>query len=159
MTAGPRRASLPVMKRILPAALAATAAAAAVAHGQTAPTTLHLVDHNTGFVFSDVKPKQLPKTSSPGDTLTISGKLTGDATGASHLICTVVVGGKKEQELCQGNAALPGGDLFFSGRLTPAATGSLAVTGGTGKYAGASGTIATRDGKQDTTIIDVTFSS
>ena len=158
MTAGSPAGTLVPMKRtLLAATAAASVAVVAAAHGQAAPTTLHLVDHNTGFVFNDVKPKQLPKVGSPGDTLTITGRLTCDRTGASHLVCTLVVGGKKEQELCQGDAALTDGDLFFTGRLAGDAPGKLAVTGGTGAYAGARGNIADHDGPHNTTVITITL--
>ena len=147
-------------KTIALAATAATVTAAAVAHGQSPPTTLHLVDHNTGFVFNDVKPKQLPKQTSLGDQLTITGRLTGDRTGTSALLCTVIKPGKAGAELCEGVAHLSDGDILFGGREEDNdAPGALGVTGGTGAYAGASGTIATKDGKHDTTIVTVTLSS
>lgn len=159
MTAGPGTGTLPVMKKtISAAAVIATVAAAAVAHGQAAPTTIHLVDHSTGYVFNDVKPKQLPKKTSLGDTLTITGKLTGDRTGTDGLVCTIIKPGKSGAELCQGTAALGDGNLLFTGRLPENdAPVDLAVTGGTGAYANAKGIVHTKDGAHDTTVIDITL--
>ena len=150
------------MKKTIAAAVAAATATAGIALATSAHgaggTTLHLVDHNAGFAFQDVKPKQLPKKGSLGDTLTIAGRLTGDRTGTSGLVCTVIQAGKGGSELCQGIAKLPDGTIVFSGRSNQDDSPSpLAVTGGTGAYAGAGGTITTKDGKHDTTLVTITL--
>jgi hypothetical protein len=150
------------MHRILIAgvAIAATAAAfVATASGQTAPTTIHLVDHTKGFAYNDVKPKGLAKQkASLGDQFYITGKLTGDQTGTDALVCTVIVAGKHGAEYCTGIAHLTSGDVMFAGRVTDNdAPDDLAVVGGTGAYAGARGTVHTTNGAHDTTDITLTF--
>jgi hypothetical protein len=152
------------MKRILFAAVAAltvVAALVASASGQSAPTTIHLVDHTKGFAANDIAPAGIKKDKpSLGDTLYITGKLTGDQSGTDALTCQFIVPGKHGAELCNGVAHLSGGDIFFTGRLeTNDKPAELAVTGGTGDYAEADGTIGTTDGKHNTTIITVSLTS
>ena len=161
MTPGrPDRRLRRTMKRTLTAALAAATATAGIAFATSAHgaggTTLHLVNHDAGFAYQDVKPKQLPKKGSLGDTLTIAGRLTGDRKGTSALVCTVTQAGKGGNELCQGIAYLSDGTIVFSGRSNQDDSPSpLAVTGGTGAYAGAGGTITTTDGKHNTTLVTI----
>jgi hypothetical protein len=164
MTAGRARFETGGMIRFAPAAVAAAATAAllvASASGQSQPTTLHLVDHEKYFAFTDVKPKGIEKKTSQGDTVYLGGILTGDSKGRSHLVCTATLPGRKRaQYTCNGILALAGGDIAVEGRTLNASNlAAFAVTGGTGDYAGAAGTIATHGHSGSRTDIVITLTS
>ena len=68
------------------------------------------------------------------------GKPAGAKVGTDQSKLTFLSGTRAS---VVGSARLPGGTVSFKGRLSTSATGviSLAITGGTGKYAGARGTV------------------
>lgn len=142
------------MKPFIPAAAVAAVAFVATAHGQSAPTTLKLTEGPAKLSYVDAPPKKGLKKPSPGDVFVIVGKVTGDDTGTTNLVCTVT--GKVGSE-CQGTVRLAHGSLTLAGFSTFAGnTDSYAVTGGTGDYAGKSGVaVVTGNG---TDHIAITFS-
>lgn len=149
------------MKPYLLAALAAAVTAAALvasANGQSSPTVLHLVDHEKHFALTDVKPKGAQRKGSQGDTLYLGGRTTGDDRGTSNLICSVTKPGRKSTFECRGTLALRKGTITFEGVTYSNVDGdTFAVTGGTGAYDGAAGTMVSGSGKGDATKLTITL--
>src|SRR5690349_18171803 len=119
------------------AALATAAALAATGSAQSGPTTLHLVDHqqnSLGFF-----PKHRPRT---GDRVGFAAKVTGDDTGTVTGACTVM----RRELLCDVEVHLSKGSLSAQG-LVPQRSdhNPVAITGGTGAYAGARGVAVVTD--------------
>jgi hypothetical protein len=125
--------------------LGAAAAAAAIAGAviasagaaQGPPTTLHLVataQRNIGFA-----PDHAPPTRQ-GDRFGGGARITGDDTGIQRSVCTAI--GKRA--LCNIQMNLSRGRLSAQG-LVPNQTDQtpIPLTGGTGAYNGARGTILT----------------
>lgn len=146
------------------AAVAATAAAASVvavtASGQAAPRTIQVTQVDTAFKFVDVVPKGgAAKPFTQGDSFVIGGRLlSGSHTvGKSNLVCTTTQPGRRGGSLCVGSLVLSGGQITFSGYNTVADVPStvFAVTGGTGSYAGARGTVTAKEAKGGRTALTV----
>jgi hypothetical protein len=131
------------------AALAAAAALATTGTAQTAPTTLHLVGHaqkGVGFF-----PKGRPR---PGDRVGFGDRVSGDDTGTDTGACTVV----RQRVLCSIEAQLSKGTLSLQGLLPQRSNNHpVAITGGTGAYAGARGVARVTDTNATTTTIDITL--
>jgi Allene oxide cyclase barrel like domain len=66
----------------------------------------------------------------------------GRAVGVQGGTCTItaLLAQGHFRTYCTGSIQLPGGQLAFQGLVTDAPVKNLAVTGGTGRYAGAAGT-------------------
>lgn len=114
------------------------------ATGSTAAETLTFKSKEGTFRFIDVAPKgELPTT---GDSLLITNKLfkSGERIGTLHAQCVVtrqVANPDNTPMLCQGVYVLDGGTITGTAMLlSNDAVTKIAVTGGTGAYAGASGT-------------------
>ncbi|MCW2993349.1 MAG: hypothetical protein JWQ18_844 [Conexibacter sp.] len=154
------------MKPILIATTAAALAAAAIAataSGQapttTAPTTLKLLHQESHFAFVDVAPRGgTRKPPSEGDQFVIGGRLTaaGKPSGTANLVCTITQPGAKGLSECVGTLVLPTGSITFAGGSRIATEDdTFAVTGGTGAYAKATGTlaaVATKGGRDALTV-------
>jgi hypothetical protein len=153
------------MKSLLSAALGATAVlaiVAATASGHSSSTTIKLVQRDSNFQFVDVAPKGgVQKPPSQGDEYVIGGIDTenGKPAGRTSLVCTVTKPGAKGLSQCVGTLILPKGTISASG-ISYNATNSdtYAITGGTGAYAGARGTLYSVQGKGDSTDIVVRLS-
>ena len=147
------------MSRRLPALIATAAAVATTAvlatsgSAQTQPTTLHF--RSTPEAGAGFSPKHAPH---PGDRLGFATKVSGDDTGYTRALCTVL--GKKGEgglpctmwvQLAQGTLALQG--------LVPehAHNTPLVVTGGTGAYNGARGTAIVTDLSPTKSSIEITL--
>jgi hypothetical protein len=152
----------PILIATSVAALAA-AVVAATASGQapttTGPTTLKLLDQEAHFAFVDIAPKGGPrKPPSEGDAFVIGGKLTADGrpSGTANLVCTITQPGAKGLSECVGTLVLPTGSITFAGDSHLATEDdTFAVTGGTGAYAKATGTlaaVATKGGRDALTV-------
>jgi hypothetical protein len=143
-----------------PLALAATSAvlagggAAAIAQGQsTTPTPAQEIDFKIAG-FSNKYLDAKPKGPSTGDRFIDKGRLVNPAGGASlgYILqaCDYAKVGKKELSNCAGGLQLRAGRITFSdagtdeGRVT-----HVAITGGTGAYSTARGTIAIDAGKKE----------
>ena len=119
----------------LSAAAAAVIAAAVIASAGSAhgpPNTLHLVGTaQKGIGFSpDHEPHQ-------GDRFGGGSKISGDDTGISRTVCTII--GKRG--LCTLQVQLSKGKLSAQGLVPDRADHTpIAITGGTGAYNGARGT-------------------
>jgi hypothetical protein len=105
------------------------------------------------FVYVDKAPKGkslfgIPLTSSPGDEIIQSSPLEvkGKRVGKLRAVCTATRAGSNRnlasgEFMCEVFAKVPGGALFMVSPLTDRRAGTEgAVTGGTGIYAGATGT-------------------
>lgn len=156
-------------RRIIPpivavVAAAATAAAIAVsASGQAAPTTIQLTGLDDNFKFIDVAPMGGErKPFSEGDSFAIGGRLLagGKAAGTSNVVCTVTQPGRKGLSECTGTLVLADGGITFAGVSAVATNVDVfAVTGGTGSYVGATGTVTEREGKGDKIPLTVKLGS
>lgn len=164
MTPGRGPHSVADMKLIITAGIAAAAAVAAIAtsaSGQSSstPATLHFVQRDAHFGFVDAPPKQgTRKPPSLGDEFVIDGRLSqaGKAAGADGLVCTVTTPGAKEVSNCVGTASLANGTITVAGVSRAVSNGdTFAVTGGTGDYASARGTVVTKQGAHNTTLITI----
>jgi hypothetical protein len=154
------------MKPLIPAALAAAVTAAALAasaSGDPSPATLRLTQLDHHFKLVDVAPRGGDaKPPSQGDELVIGGRLRqgARAAGSSDLVCTVTQPGRRAVADCSGTLVLAHGDITFAGVNAFAQRSNVAaITGGTGDYAGATGTVTTRDGAGDRTAITVELGS
>jgi hypothetical protein len=149
------------MKRVLLPLLAAfvtmlVIAAVAGGHGSKAHRSLQLVGTEASFNFVDADPKQAnPETEppSPGDSFLISEALTkhGQTFGNLYIHCTFVV---DDTTQCLATFDLPNGQITTQGVLhqgdfQDVADFIQAVTGGTGDYARAGGTVHVQDALQE----------
>jgi hypothetical protein len=140
----------------LAAVAATTLVVAAEGHGQ-APTGRTLVLHvgKTKIVGVDVPPlihgKHSPET--PGDELIATSNVTGGTTGRRYLQCAVVRKGRDIAHArygCTVTYNLEGGTITAAGVVSVAKPATAAITGGTGAYAGASGSLTSVPGDADT---------
>lgn len=129
------------MKWILVTAamIAAAATAAFAAQGGTAgTTTMRIVatQHDFGQVDTGKRGR------SAGDVVVFSESLqiNGKAAGADHVTCTLIGMWPKETDFCRGLIVLPGGTLIAEG-ASASGPFTVALTGGTGRYAGARGSM------------------
>lgn len=132
-------------------ALATAAVLAATGSAQSAPSTLHLVDHQQSAV--GFFPKHRPRT---GDRVGFGAKVTGDDSGTTTGVCTVM----RRELLCDIEVRLSRGTLSAQG-LVPQHSDKnpVAITGGTGAYAGARGVALVTDTSSQSSAIDITFGS
>lgn len=114
------------------------------ATGSTASAeTLTFTSREGSFRFIDIAPKGERPT--PGDSLVLVNQLwsSGERVGSLHATCVVTRKAKDPDRtplLCHGMYLLPGGRLSGTAVVGGSDTTTIAITGGTGKYAGASGT-------------------
>jgi hypothetical protein len=125
---------------LLSAAAAAIAVAVIASTGaaQGPPTTLHFLataQRHIGFASDHAPPPR------QGDRFGGGAKITGDDTGIQRSVCTTI--GKRA--LCNIQLNLSRGRLSAQG-LVPNETDHtpIPLTGGTGTYNGARGTVVTR---------------
>jgi Dirigent-like protein len=165
----PRSLTRPAIATTLVGLAVLLVAASASAAG-TGATTIKFSEPEKGstFTYVDVAPKApkkhgFPTAISPGDMLVLTNPLTEGAKtiGKLRARCTATASAKTTSNtaflqahfICEGVFTLPGGTLFANASIVKAGTEG-AITGGTGKYAGASGTILSKEvkGGSDTTI-------
>lgn len=129
----------PILAATLLAAAATAATVAVVAQARTAGGhALRVVA--TQHDFHEVgMGKKGPK---PGTVLVFSERLAeaGKAVGADHIVCTFTGTWPSETDFCRGVFQLTGGSIVADG-ISARGPFTVAVTGGTGRYAGARGTI------------------
>lgn len=84
------------------------------------------------------------------------GKKAGARVGSAEGVCTIVSGSKAQ---CTITAHLPNGELVVTGAMVVSeqqvSHTTYAVTGGAGAYAGARGSVSSRDLSQSKTAIDI----
>lgn len=142
--------------------LAVALVGAAVASAATTTTiTFKEPEKGSTFTYVDVAPTApkkhgFPTAISPGDQLVLTNPLTegGKTIGKLRARCTATAAVGKTTSMafvqahfiCEGVFTLPGGSLYGNASIVKSGTEGV-VTGGTGKYAGARGTISTKEGK------------
>lgn len=112
------------------------------------------------FRYIDMAPRG-DRPPSPGDYFVITNGLykAGERVGALHATCVVTrqaANPERTPLFCSGSYRIPGGTLVGSALLSSSGTSHIAVTGGTGRYAGASGTsteVNNEDGTGTVTIV------
>jgi hypothetical protein len=123
---------------------------------QPAGQTLVLHDSAMKIANIDVPPlvrsERSPET--PGDEVIASSKVGGAASGARYLVCLAAKQGKSVETAlysCQVTYNLANGTITAAGvaHINPSPPIVVPVTGGTGAYAGARGTL-TVTAQQDT---------
>jgi hypothetical protein len=116
---------------------------------QTGERTFKLVEKGGAFKFVDNPPRQTRRNQppSPGDFFEFSRKLYDESGASVGLIlahCIIAPGAGVNLD-CQGNAKLKDGRLAISAVAGSSRTTVIAITGGTGAYEGASGSIVAVD--------------
>ena len=121
------------------------AAGASVAFGSAAGSserTITATSLASGIVFVDADGNKKPSLGDyeVGLSRYVDAK-TGKAIGHGSVVCTQTNAAGTQYQ-CEGVAHFPGGDVASAGLFSPLAkTFSLAITGGTGAYAGTTGTL------------------
>jgi hypothetical protein len=157
------------MTRLALAAAAAVGAAAIVVGGvgsgsvsaqQSCTRTITLLEsvRETKFHIVDVPPTSKTKrepTLSPGDFVVVHNPVRDESQqriGSSYSEAMTIVGGKGfERATFMGDLVLVlrDGQITTHGILSASPTSVIAITGGTGAYAGARGTFTTKRGNGD----------
>jgi hypothetical protein len=135
------------MKRtfLIAAAVAAAAALAiglSVASAGSTGTTLHL----SGKKLTSL----IPPAVHQGALFVQTESVSGDSTGRDGVACTLLT--KQGSALCQFALVLKDGQIVSYGLIQlDATTFDIAVTGGTGKYKNATGTLSVKNTSQTRT--------
>ncbi len=151
-----RRQAIITITTIGAAAAAAAALATTSPAKPAAPPTgeLHLVARAQSVTLVDNPPRQHGRHHPPsrGDGLVLIEKVfdpeSGDRIGRGQTACTVI-NARQSRLQCAGTVVLPQGEIALQGGGQP----PFAITGGTGAFAGARGTV---DGSEHDGRIDVT---
>ena len=126
------------------AALAAGSIGPASGHGEdNGRHTVRVVSHNTEESFVDVGKHGL----SLGDEFIFTSRLTrhDHKVGHTGVVCTIT-SVKREESQCVGSAKLGRGEITIQGlQAGEPRVFSFAITGGTGAYEGAEGTLVVRE--------------
>lgn len=107
--------------------------------------TFRLVERDAHFRHVDLPPRE--RAPSVGDEFVITAKLnrSGERVGRLHAVCTITQRALKAHRIfqsCVGTLDLRRGTIELAvGGIVSERDFEIAVTGGTGKYAGASGTV------------------
>lgn len=139
--------------------------AAPAAAAGTTTITFKEPEKGSTFTYVDVAPTApkkhgFPTAISPGDQLVITNPLTegGKTIGKLRARCTATANAKAANQnafiqahfICEGVFTLPGGTLYGNASIVKAGTEGV-ITGGTGKYVGAAGTILSKEVKGGST--------
>jgi hypothetical protein len=142
-----------------------TAGLASAAGTATTTLTFNEPEKGSTFTYVDVAPTApkkhgFPTAISPGDQLILTNPLTegGKTIGKLRAKCTATAAVKTTGQnsslqahfICEGVFTLPGGTLYGNASIVKGGTEG-AITGGTGRYAGASGTILSKEMKGGST--------
>jgi hypothetical protein len=134
-------------------AAAAVLAAGFVAYGAQAGTsaqrTVHVVA--TQHDFHEVGVGK--KGPTPGSLFVFSERLaqSGKAIGSDHIVCTFTGVWPAATDFCRALFALPGGTIVAEG-ASARGPFTVAITGGTGRYAGARGVVHATPTKNGETL-------
>jgi hypothetical protein len=155
----------PQLKLAPVAALTAAASAVTIANA-SAPSphariataqTIQLAERGGGVTFIDNPPKaRHPYQFSSGDIAIVTRPLYqhGKLTGTLRLACLFTT---SSADHCTGTATIPGGTIELAGVSNPQPTTDIAVTGGTGNYAGARGSAISKDRPGSGDVADLTI--
>jgi hypothetical protein len=126
---------------------------------QPSGQTLVLQNAAMKIATVDVPPLERSKRSpeTPGDEVIATSKVSGAAKGSRYLVCAAAKQAPSiERALysCQATYALSNGTIVAAGlaRIGGSAPVTVAVTGGTGAYAGARGTLTSSNGRDTLTL-------
>lgn len=149
----------------LAAPLIALASVGTAAAAQGTTLTFKESEKGSTFTFVDNAPTSkkmhgFPTKISPGDEIITTNPLTegGKTIGKLRARCTATAAASTNTQeafaaahfICEGVFSLGGGSIFGNARIVKGGTEGV-VSGGTGKYAGASGTILSKEGKGGST--------
>jgi hypothetical protein len=110
-------------------------------------------DRDARFRFIDVPPRQGERRPpNAGDGFLITGAVRDQAGQRAGRVQAVFVITAARREQAQGSATfvLADGHIAISGAETAANVDDFAITGGTGRYAGARGTLRVTEGRNTT---------
>ena len=110
----------------------------------TATLELVSLDRETRFKFVDNAPRSNPERPSPGDLAIITSRLRDSANrraGKVYAVFMRLAGRKRFVDQVRGTFRLSGGHIVVEGIVAGGRRDNVAVTGGTGRYAGARGTL------------------
>jgi hypothetical protein len=110
-------------------------------------------DRDVRFRFVDVHPRR--RGVAVGDSFVITGAVRdqgGNRAGRVQAVL-VVTNARREQAEVSGTFVLSGGSISVSGAETRARVDEFAVTGGTGSYMGARGTLTLTERRRSTTFL------
>jgi hypothetical protein len=145
------------------AALSVIAFGATGASAASRTVTFHLLEKDHGFNFIDNPPRQGPHGAPLiGDQLAFDSELVtpaGKHAGWLEATCMVAQGGKHASGPCYGIYALKGGTLMGMAmrKFYGNAPTEIAILGGTGAYAGATGTVRSITKSENTNLDTVTL--
>ena len=132
------------------------------ASAATTKLTFKEPDKGSTFAFVDNAPTSkkkhgFPARFSAGDELVFTNPLEaeGKIVGKIRVTCTATKNASSKSFaaagfICSGIAKIPGGTLVFVAELSEGNTEG-AITGGSGKYAGAHGSFVSKEGKSSST--------
>lgn len=131
-------------------AAAVTAAALAATGGATTSKTLHFLDAQQSFMVDPQGPpvagSRMIFTHVLANRGGQFGKRSGARVGSAEVTCTIV---SRSLAQCTVTAHVPNGEIVAIGALRLAekgpTTSTFAIVGGAGAYAGAGGTVESRD--------------
>ena len=158
--AGPKRATAAIVIAGACVAMMTVWTAVSIADAQDpAVKTLTVLDVEKGGTFAHVRgTKGAPRQSNlAGDIITFTNPLadtSGDRIGKLSVACVTTTGARRFQKslmTCHGVMELADGTLTLQGNVAPAGDTRVAVTGGTGAYAGARGEAINRDSETELT--------
>jgi hypothetical protein len=150
--------SLRLTVAALVAALVSLGVVASASAAGTTTLTFKEPEKGSTFAFVDNPPTAkkvhgFPTSFSPGDTIIFTNPLEaeGKIVGKLKVTCTATKAAPAKNFagagfVCTGYAKIPGGSLVFAAELSEGNTEG-AITGGTGSYAGARGTFASKENK------------
>ena len=159
------------MKKVIAATAVLVIAATAVALNATASpskfsdkgksVTLKLVEKEVGFNYVDNPPRQ-GNNAPPlmGDQLTFTADLlttSGARAGIFAATCTVARGGVRPNLVCYGLYSLKGGQIAGIAGPGEGDVTHVAIAGGTGAYAGVTGTSLEVSRGDNSPLTDVTI--
>lgn len=160
----PYRLTRPALVLALVGFTALLGAAPAAAAGTTT-LTFSEPEKGSTFTYVDVAPTApkkhgFPTAISPGDQIVITNPLAEGAKtiGKLRARCTATANANMANQdafiqahfICEGVFTLPGGTLYANASIVKGGTEGV-VTGGTGKFAGARGTIDSKEVKGGST--------
>jgi hypothetical protein len=141
----------------------AAGAVPAKSAAQAKTVTFHLVEVDHGFNYIDNPPRQ-GKDAPPliGDEIVFSNELqtsSGAHAGWLMATCMIAIGGTRGGGPCYGVFALKGGELMAmaASKTYGNAPTDIAIVGGTGVYAGATGTVHSVTKTESTSADTVTL--
>jgi hypothetical protein len=140
------------------AAIAAALLAVAVRANGASSHVLHLSVTGTKISEVDVPPLITSKTSpeTPGDEVIASSRVGGSTAGHRYLMCAAAQQAPSVETAlysCQVTYVLRGGTITAAGVVRIAGRATAAITGGTGSYAGARGTLVSAPGRDTLTLL------